>query len=179
MKRHGSDEVMIPQKEGVLDLTSNEEANKFRFVLNDEEIRTGIATYFCLIFDPLDEWGGVGGSISIIQRELNIPSRSRGMIQKALREVMQAHKEGRYFWGARLPDSGGHNKLIEAGSLEEKIAAGYIESGVGLSETARMINMHLNEQRKKTALGLRRRGGPAKPAQEPRKRAPRLGLEFL
>ena len=92
VKKYGSEGTKRPKKDGVLDLTCNEEPNEFRFVVNDEQMRTCIATYFVQVLDPLDEWHGVDGLISIIQRELKIPSGSRDMIQKVLTEVMQAHK---------------------------------------------------------------------------------------
>jgi hypothetical protein len=66
------------------DLTSNEEANKFRIALNDWEMRNGVAVFLAQVLGPLDQWHGMDGSISITQSDLNIPSGSRGMTHKAL-----------------------------------------------------------------------------------------------
>jgi hypothetical protein len=66
------------------DLTSNEEANKFRIALNDWEMRNGVAVFLAQVLGPLDQWRGLDGSISIIQCELNNLSGSRDMTHKVL-----------------------------------------------------------------------------------------------
>jgi len=55
--------------------------------------------------------------------DFNLPAGSRGVLVRVLHDVVQCAKGGVEYTGDRKAGSGGHNKMITTGSVEEKMVA--------------------------------------------------------
>jgi len=134
----------------VLDVSSDDEGlfldcdDDFGAVISDDMRRTSIATTFVEIFDapPECEWAGRDGTVSAIMRHLKMKPGSRDVVLRVLRDVIECHKAGVRYDPARKFGSGGHNKLIKMGSVEEQLVADLMESGLSLTQTMYLVNLH-------------------------------------
>lgn len=124
------------------------DAASFHDVVSEEQRRVSIAVAYIDVFDaaPEELWNGVDGTISGIQEHLKIPRGSRDVIVRVLEDVVQCHKLGVEYTPARKAGCGGDNKLILLGSLEEQIVADNMESGLGLTQTTRLVNVYRREE---------------------------------
>ena len=80
------------------------------------------------------------------QNPARFPLYTRNVIVRVLEDVVQCHKLGVEYTPARKAGCGGHNKLILLGSLEEQIVADNMESGLGLTQTTRLVNVYRREE---------------------------------
>ena len=110
-------------------LPTDPHSEDFGDVITDEQRRVSIAVYYVdtLGAPPEEEWDGHDGTVSIIMGALNIPRSSRVKVRTVLEDVTIAHTHGEEYSASRKPGSGGSNKLIALGSVEEQIAADAIE----------------------------------------------------
>ena len=119
----------------------------FGAVINDEMRRGAIALTFVEVFDapPECEWEGRDGIISDLLRYHEMPDGSRDVVRRVLVDVVECHKARIQYNPARNLGSGGHNKIITLGSIEEQMVADHMESGLGLTQTTVLINLHRRE----------------------------------
>ena len=81
------------------------------------------ASYFLWALDcpPESEWEGIDGAISSCCNMFKVESGSRSVVRRVFRELADCAREGRPFLSTQKKGSGGHNILIESGSVEEQI----------------------------------------------------------
>jgi len=99
--------------------------DEFRFVLSDAQKRVGYAVFFVEVIQapPRDERCGHDGAFKYMMDEFNLPAGLRGVLVRVLHDVVQCAKGGVEYTGDRKAGSGGHNKMITTGSVEEKMVA--------------------------------------------------------
>jgi hypothetical protein len=110
-------------------------------VLKPEAERDAIAFYFLNALDapPRGEWKGHGGTITIIVRELNLPTGSRDRVWKVLEKVQYCAENNLVYDPSRESGQGGQNKMIKTAE-EHQIIADHYERGEGLEMTWRAVN---------------------------------------
>ena len=69
-----------------------------------------------------------------------MPDGSRDVVRRVFVDIVECHKAR-----VRKFGSGGHNKIITLGSIEEQMVADHMESGLGLTQTTNLINLHRRE----------------------------------
>ena len=74
-----------------------------------------------------------------------MPAGSRDVVRRVLVDVVECHKARVQYNPARKVGSGGHNKIITLGSIEEQMVADHMERGLGLTQTTNLINLHRQE----------------------------------
>jgi len=109
-------------------------------LITEESRRGAIAHYYADVLqmeDP-ESWDGPDGTISTILRELSLGSRS--MIRRVLDDVWGRSLRGEQYDPSKKTNSGGQNKLILPGSVEEEILALAIESNQGFTSATHQVN---------------------------------------
>jgi len=119
-------------------------------LLCNRSIRLAIAYFFVQALDipPPLAWTGRNGTITHIQRTLNIPKGSYGLILNVLQNVAACYKNGIEYTGEKdiEIENMRESRKIKAGSIEEEMIANWMEEGLGFRLTTMFLNEHLKEE---------------------------------
>lgn len=113
--------------------------------LNYEQYRQIIAGVYVLKFHcpKRSLWKGRGGFIGKCTALLDLPEGSSRTIERVWNDTVIELKEDRkHTLGLRRAGSGGHNKLIADGSVEQQIICDAMENGQGFRMTKIMVNKY-------------------------------------
>ena len=130
---------------------------KVSTLLSEKDRRIGIAFHYIEAHKvaPEKEWWGSGGTVALICAKY--PSCDSMTVGNVLADVMACYEEGKIYTAKRAAGSGGHNKEILPGSLEEQLVADMSEEGASY----RQITETINEQRIKDSKEHLGKGGSA------------------
>ena len=90
---------------------------------------------------PPDKWDGKGGVVARVRKYARVPKGSTASVRKIISDAYMCWCEGEAYTG-KQDDAGGHNKLIERGSNEERIAADAIENRLGYTVATELVNIY-------------------------------------
>jgi hypothetical protein len=104
-----------------------------------------IAYQYALLGAPTQEvWMGKNGTVSKLCKILQIPPGSRNTVLAHLEYLEHCiTTNSKYDLNHRAEGSGGHNKLIEEGTVCSQIIANAIESGWGIHNAYLLVNEEL------------------------------------
>ena len=87
------------------------------------------------------EWDRVGGTVAQVRKYMKVTKGSTESVRKIMGEAYLCYCEGESYSG-RQASAGGHNKLIERSSPEERIAADAIENRLGYKVATELVNIY-------------------------------------
>ena len=90
---------------------------------------------------PPTMWGGTGGIVAQVRRHMKVAQGSSGSVRKIIEHAYLCWCEGEAYTGEQDP-AGGHNKLIQRGSVEERIATNAIENRLGYTVATELVNIY-------------------------------------
>lgn len=121
-----------------------------KVMFHNKEVRIAIGVRFqTLGFPNKETWAGHGGVVSKILCDLGLPNGSRDVIFRVLEDILECAKQGVKYTGEGHVRSGGRNKLIEQGGVDEQYVCDLAENGV----TIGIVTLLLNEKRIEAGRG--------------------------
>lgn len=133
-----SEEEEVDEISEIVYLLSLNGKNK---MFDNRDTRIAVGVKFQRMGFPNEEhWMGKDGVVSEIVRGLDLPTGSRNMVKRVLEDILECARLNVAYSGSGSAGSGGSNKLILPGSVDEQYICDLIENGVSVGIATLLLN---------------------------------------